>query len=361
MAGKLRLQFHLQPSGDLGVSAQNASDSPRRIKGNKSLLAVFFSVVWWLSSLVALAVVVLVAAFYPRKTDAPLTVQETAGLEDYYAKAYRQVSTPPAEEENSDYVRIAAQAAEALNVKGRVESLVQKYDLQGRRVLDAGAGRGYLQDRVDDSVGLDISPSARRFFRKPFIHGSATHMPRRDGEFDAAWSVWVLEHVPNPEAALVEIRRVVRDGGVLFLMPAWDCIPWAGEGYPVRPYSDFNVGGKIIKAAYPPELALRAATRGPVRFVRRTAHRIAGEPTRLRYHAMQPNSSSSGWRIAMLSTRWTRTRWRSGSPVAAMNASAATADWENPRWRMGPSSFESASTARTIASRQTSSGKWQAH
>lgn len=42
-------------------------------------------------------------------------------------------------------------------------------------------------------------------------------MPFEDGRFDAIWSVWVLEHVPNPEAALREMRRVVADRGLLFL------------------------------------------------------------------------------------------------------------------------------------------------
>jgi hypothetical protein len=58
-----------------------------------------------------------------------------------------------------------------------------------------------------------------------------------------------LEHVPNPELALKEMRRVMRPGGLIFLAPAWTCGPWLADGYLVRPYSDFNLSGKATKAS----------------------------------------------------------------------------------------------------------------
>ncbi len=226
---------------------------------------------------------------YPWKTDTPLSVKEMADLEGYYAKAYAQPSAGPGVEEDPEYVRIAAEAAKAYNVKGRVESFARTYGLADKKVLDVGAGRGYLQDVVNDYVGLDISPTARRFFHKPFVHGSATHMPLRTNEFDAAWSICVLEHVPNPEAALSEIRRVVRDDGLLYLNPAWNCTPWAAQGYPVRPYSSFDLKGKVIKAVYPIEYAAAYLSRTPVRMTRYALSRLAGGPTRFRYTLLEPN------------------------------------------------------------------------
>ena len=98
-----------------------------------------------------------------------------------------------------------------------------------KKVLDIGAGRGYLQDVVIDYTGLDISPTAKRFFHKRFVHGSATLMPLNTNEFDGVWTIWVMEHVPNPQAALLEMRRVTKDGGYIFLAPQWDCTPWAGK------------------------------------------------------------------------------------------------------------------------------------
>lgn len=60
--------------------------------------------------------------------------------------------------------RIAAENAQIVNA---VSAFVRRFNLQNRRVLDVGAGRGYLQDVVHDYVGLDISPTARQFFHKP--------------------------------------------------------------------------------------------------------------------------------------------------------------------------------------------------
>ena len=40
-------------------------------------------------------------------------------------------------------------------------------------------------------------------------------------------------------------------GGYFLLCPAWHCRPWAANGYQVRPYSDFNLVGKIYKFMIP--------------------------------------------------------------------------------------------------------------
>lgn len=116
-------------------------------------------------------------------------------------------------------------------------------------------------------------------------------MPFRDSEFDALWSVWVLEHIPNPEAALREIRRVIKPNGLIFLMPAWRSREWAAEGYEARPYSDFGIGGKLVKAS----LIVRSnrlflwSMLVPTRMIRLTTARLQGGPTRLHYRRLEPN------------------------------------------------------------------------
>src|SRR5262249_3708533 len=141
--------------------------------------------------------------------------------------------------------------AVAAGIPQAIESAIQQYDLRRARVLDLGAGSGLLQDIVDDYVGLDVASSASRFFHKPFVLGTGSHLPFADASFDVVWSVWVLEQVANPEGALAEIRRVVANGGYVLLRPAWNCDPWAAEGYEVRPYGDFGIFGKLIKASIP--------------------------------------------------------------------------------------------------------------
>lgn len=50
------------------------------------------------------------------------------------------------------------------------------------------------------------------------VQGDAQRMPFADGEFDAAVITLVLCSVPDPSAALSEIRRVVKPGGRLLMI-----------------------------------------------------------------------------------------------------------------------------------------------
>ncbi len=230
---------------------------------------------------------VLTLIFFPYATDAPLTVNEQAELQKYYATAYQK---PPVEEkDDTRYVKIAGEQAGNVDVKGHVLEFARTFGLLKKKVLDIGAGQGYLQDVVANYTALDISPSAKRFYHKPFVLASATLMPLGTNEFDAAWSIWVLEHVPNPEAALLEMRRVVKDGGYIYLAPAWDCRFWAADGYPVRPYSDFGVGGKVIKASIPALVYFGNVSKFPIRLGRDAAWKVSGAPTNLHYRRITPN------------------------------------------------------------------------
>lgn len=230
----------------------------------------------------------LLVAFFPRTCDDLKTDAELAQARDYYAKAYAKESAAEGEPDPV-YIQISELAVKAFAINDRVTQFVRKYSLESAHILDVGAGRGYLQDIVSDYTGLDISSSVRRFFHKPFVLGSATAMPFRDGEFDALWSIWVLEHVPQPEQALVEMRRVVKDGGLLYLQPAWDCHTWAAEGHTVRPYSDLDWKGKLTKASIPVRLSALTFSRPIVRTARRASWKVTGGPTRLRYSKVEPN------------------------------------------------------------------------
>ncbi len=242
--------------------------------------------------MVALVLAIALAVIhFPYDVDAPLSEQEVTAARKYYTEAYqapKSENQAPSEYE-TEYIRVAQMAAKEAHIEKRVSAFAQQFKLHNRPVLEIGSGRGYLQDIAQNYTGLDISPSVARFYHKKFVLGSATAMPFPDNSFDGVWSIWVFEHVPNPEQAFREARRVTRDNGVLFLLPTWNCTSWAAEGYEVRPYSDFGVAGKIVKASIPlrSSQTFRAIQLIPIRIIRKIAAQFG--PTRLRYRRLSPN------------------------------------------------------------------------
>lgn len=168
---------------------------------------------------------------------------------------------------------------------------VADYALADKKCVEFGCGRGMYQDLVTDYTGTDLSPVAGQNLRKTFVACSITELPFPESTFDGGWSIWVLEHVPEVEKGLEEIRRVMKSGGVAFLTPAWQCRPWAADGYPVRPYSDFGLGGKIYKALIPlrDSVAWRSLFIFPRRLWRLAAWKLGGGPTRFLCGKLKPN------------------------------------------------------------------------
>lgn len=98
----------------------------------------------------------------------------------------------------------------------------------GRSWLDVGCGTGALTSAVlrtgDPASVHGVDPSegflthARQEtddLRARFTAGDARALPFPDGRFDAGVSGLVLNFVPEPEAAVAELARVVRPGGVV--------------------------------------------------------------------------------------------------------------------------------------------------
>lgn len=84
--------------------------------------------------------------------------------------------------------------------------------------LDVGGGTGVLARLLRDlGVPAVVADRARHVARAPGIavRADALSLPFRTNVFDAAAALWMLHHVTDPMAALTEISRVLRPGGVL--------------------------------------------------------------------------------------------------------------------------------------------------
>jgi len=97
-----------------------------------------------------------------------------------------------------------------------------------RAVLDVGCGTGSLLFTLAENpdfsriAGIDAAEvyvaAAQARAHDPRIdlrHGDAAAMPYETASFDAALSQLVLQFVPAPQAALAQMARVVRPGGVV--------------------------------------------------------------------------------------------------------------------------------------------------
>lgn len=211
---------------------------------------------------------------------------------DFYEAAY---SGPDkngiSKRQGLDYEATARKAAAFANVPERLAEFVDLYGLKDKKVLEVGSGQGSLQDLVDDYTGLDISAAAASKYHKKFVVASATAMPFADNTFDAVWTVWVVEHIPEPERALREMRRVLKPGGKLMLYVAWNADSWLADGFDVRPYSDFNWKGKAVKASLLVRNTgyFRSSYQLPTRLLRWAQYGLNGKTEPLRFHALEPN------------------------------------------------------------------------
>jgi SAM-dependent methyltransferase len=141
-------------------------------------------------------------------------------------------------------------------------------DVSGR-VIEIGCGSGRFiaslaAARPDlEAHGCDISATALRVANRSDIRMAqtdATRLPYRDGEFNAVLMVDVLEHLPDVDLALWEVRRILAPGGVFHLV--FPC-----EGHP------FSLLGRIDRLQ-----ALKREHAGHIQ-------RLAPEPLKRRLRA----------------------------------------------------------------------------
>lgn len=100
---------------------------------------------------------------------------------------------------------------------------------EGCRVLDVGCGPGTITAEMADAVGasgsvtgmdasaevVELAASAHARPNLTFVIGDVYAIDAADDTYDVVHAHQVLQHLADPVAALVEMRRVCRPGGVV--------------------------------------------------------------------------------------------------------------------------------------------------
>jgi SAM-dependent methyltransferase len=108
----------------------------------------------------------------------------------------------------------------------RFDFVVERWLTADSAVLDLGCGRtGGIErfwDRARLAVGVDpdLDSLRDRENRLPVLRAFGDHLPFASGAFDLVVSVWVMEHLDEPERVFAEVSRVLRPSGhFVFLTP----------------------------------------------------------------------------------------------------------------------------------------------
>lgn len=152
-------------------------------------------------------------------------------------------------------------------------------------VLDIGCGDGHFAsvayDQLPLDVGIDVfardlrEAATRSGIYRSVMFASATVLPYADASFNTVISNCVIEHIPDNEAVLREIARVLRPGGVF------------ATTLPSEYYPEFLLGASVFR-----RLGLRGLAGAYGRFFNRISNH---------YHVCAPDE----WRRRLAAAGFT--------------------------------------------------------
>lgn len=106
------------------------------------------------------------------------------------------------------------------DVRARLQSCMARYLKRDDRVYDLGCGTKPFSDFFSENkisyVGIDVIDGFYGVTTLDVV-GTADAVPLADSVADAVVSSQVIEHLPDPEAAIEEARRVLKQGGLMFV------------------------------------------------------------------------------------------------------------------------------------------------
>ncbi|MEO8513645.1 MAG: class I SAM-dependent methyltransferase [Ignavibacteria bacterium] len=108
----------------------------------------------------------------------------------------------------------------------RIRILIEQAEIESTSdVLEVGCGAGHILERITKGklTGVDISPvqiaraSKRLAGKAELILAKAEELPFAERSFDRVLCTEVFEHVLEPELVLMEMKRVLKDDGIISL------------------------------------------------------------------------------------------------------------------------------------------------
>lgn len=122
------------------------------------------------------------------------------------------------------------------------------------RILDIGSGTAPVSPDIARTVVADLSEEAMKNVEcESKVVTSITRMPFDTASFDCILCSEVLEHVPEDDKAVAELRRVLKPGGVLVVTVPYQKRFWAeDDAYVehVRRYDPGELEQKLERAGF---------------------------------------------------------------------------------------------------------------
>jgi SAM-dependent methyltransferase len=128
--------------------------------------------------------------------------------------------------------------------------LVRRYGQRGTRLLEIGSGLGHLVGQLDGlfaTAALDVNhwalTQSKKIAPRTMLQvASAEDLPFADGTFGVVVIKHVVEHLPHPGKAIIELGRVMAPGGALILATPnlgslsrpWKAEKWIGYQDPTH-------------------------------------------------------------------------------------------------------------------------------
>jgi SAM-dependent methyltransferase len=140
----------------------------------------------------------------------------------------------------------------------RIKRLTELLKLKSGRILDIGCGGGITTESLPyyyqnlDYFGCDVSKSAIEYAKKrgsgkvryAVIRGKK--LPYKDNYFDACICLDVMEHIPDVEFFLNEVKRILKKDGQFFLL-----LPCEGQPFTFTwLFQKIRIGSRLTFSRY---------------------------------------------------------------------------------------------------------------